>query len=328
MKINKAVIRSLTVGMAAIQLLLLSSCSENIEINNPDIKKSISIIGKLKNSDYWKTVKMGADAAAKEFNVSIRFSAPEEETDIKGQVEMVEVAIEQKTDALIVAASNYGGLTAVAEKACDAGIPVISVDSEMNSKRVLSFIATNNRDAGRKAAAELVKIAGEKCRVAVMSTVKGTGDAEQREEGINEVLAEYPRMKIVAREYCRSDSDLAEDLAKKVLSGKEGADAFIALNEKASIGVANAVKKMALTGKVKVIGFDSTPEEIDFLEDDVIEATVVQNPFNMGYLSVKYAVDAINGVKIPTRIETGSKVINKDNMYLTENQKLLFPFVK
>ncbi len=62
------------------------------------------------------------------------------------------------------------------------------------------------------------------------------------------------------------------------------------------------------------------------MEKDVIQSLVVQNPFSMGYLGVKYAVDAINNADIPQRVDTGSTVIDKNNMYLPENQKLVFPF--
>lgn len=328
MKFNKMILRLLIMVMISVNIFIFQSCSGNVEINNHEIKKNISLIVKMIDSDYWKTVKMGADAAAKEFNINVHFSAPSNEADIKGQLDMVESAIEQKTDALILAASDYEALTSVTENAYDLGIPVIAIDSEINSNNILSFIATDNRDAGRKAANELVKVAGKKCKVAIMSSVKGTGNAKQREEGLYEVLYKYPEIEVITKEYCLSDTKYASELTKKIVSENEKVDAFIALNDKSSIGVAEAVKGMGLTGKVKVIAFDSTTEEIGYLEDGVIQATIVQNPFNIGYLSVKYAVGAINGEKIPVRVDTGAKIINKDNIYLTENQKLLFPFVK
>jgi ribose transport system substrate-binding protein len=85
------------------------------------------------------------------------------------------------------------------------------------------------------------------------------------------------------------------------------------------------LKRGRLAGKIRIVGFDSTPDEIEFLESDVIDSLIIQNPFSMGYLGVKYAVDAMNGKPVPKIVDTGSKVINKDNMYLPENQKLLFP---
>jgi len=92
-------------------------------------------------------------------------------------------------------------------------------------------------------------------------------------------------------------------------------------------GVASTIQYLKLKDKVKVIGFDCTPQEVDFIEDGIIQATVVQKPFNMGYLGIKYAINAIDGKSVPTRIDTGSEVIDKTNMYTPENQKLLFPFV-
>jgi len=102
-------------------------------------------------------------------------------------------------------------------------------------------------------------------------------------------------------------------------------DAIAALNADSTVGVARAIEKRGLAGKIRIVGFDSTPDEIEFLERDVIDALIIQNPFSMGYLGVKYAVDTMNGKPVPKIVDTGSRVINKDNMYLPENQKLLFP---
>ena len=77
---------------------------------------------------------------------------------------------------------------------------------------------------------------------------------------------------------------------------------------------------------VKIIGFDNTPEEIRYMEKDVIQSLVVQNPFSMGYLGVKYAYDVLNNEIVPKVVDTGSTVIDKVNMHYKENQKLVFPF--
>ena len=161
-----------------------------------------------------------------------------------------------------------------------------------------------------------------------MSFVKGTGSAMQREKGFLDHNSRYPGIKVVAKEYCNSDSKLAEDMAREIIAKKEKIDAIVALNADASVGVAKAIEGVKLAGRIKIIAFDNTLEEIEFLDRGVIQATIMQNPFSMGYLGVKHAVEAAEGKKIPGRIDTGSKVIRKENMYLPENQKLLFPFVK
>lgn len=104
-------------------------------------------------------------------------------------------------------------------------------------------------------------------------------------------------------------------------------DAVIALNDIASEGVALAIDELNLEGKVKVIAFGSTTQELNYLEKSVINAIVIENPFSIGYLGVKFAVDAIENKKIPNKYLIETKVIDKNNMYLPENQRMLFPFV-
>jgi ribose transport system substrate-binding protein len=105
-------------------------------------------------------------------------------------------------------------------------------------------------------------------------------------------------------------------------------DAIVAMNEVAAEGVAQAIDEMNLEGKVKIIAFDSTLQAIDYMEKGIIQAIIIQNPLSIGYLGVKNAVDAMNGKKIESRIYINSTAIDKGNMYLPENQKLLFPFTK
>lgn len=308
----------------------LSSCmkGERAVLNTAEIKRNISLIMNMNNGHHWGSIKMGADTAAREFNVNVDINAPNDEEDVKGQINLVEQAIEKKADAIILAASDYKALVQVTEKAYDHHIPVIVIDSEVDTKKINSFIATDDLNAGKKAGNALVDISGKDCRVAIMSFVKGNKNAEQREEGLLGVFSKYPDIKIVSKEYCSSDIKLASQLTKKVILEKGPIDAIVALNSAASEGVAEVVDQMGLAGKIKVICFDNTPKEIDYLEEGIIQGIVTQNSFSMGYLGVKYAVDAINGKAIPGYVDTGSKIIDRENMYLPENQKLLFPFVK
>jgi ribose transport system substrate-binding protein len=129
------------------------------------------------------------------------------------------------------------------------------------------------------------------------------------------------------KEYCNSNEDTAEKLTEEIVEKYPDIDAIVCLNAYGAVGTARAIDKLNLAGKVKIIGFDSTPEEIGFMEKEVIQSLVVQNPFSMGYLGVKYAIGVIDNESVPKRMDTGSTVIDKNNMYLPENQKLLFPFM-
>lgn len=305
-----------------------NGCSKSNDITSNDNKRNITIIVKMKEGNYWNTVRQGADAAAKEFNANVSFIAADNETDIDDQIKLVNGAIENNVDAIILAASDYEGLGKITDTAHSKKIPVIAIDTEVDSKYIKSFIGTDNVKAGEKAGEALVNVAGVNSNVAIMNFVEGAKNAKQREEGLNKVLSRYPDIKIVAKKYCNSDADTAEKLTKELIQTHENLNAIVALNEAASLGVSKAIDSMKLGGKIKVVAFDNAPEEINLLESGVIQKTIIQNPFSIGYFGVKYAVDSIDGKKIPKEVDTGSKVIDKDNLYLQDNQKLIFPFIK
>lgn len=321
--------RSLWAAALLVCLCCLAACSPVAEMSGgaPAPKKTVSLIVKMKQGDYWRTVRMGAEAAAKEFNVNLNVSGPEDEKDIQGQIGLVKEAIAGGTDALVLAANDYTGLKDITERAVSQRIPVITIDSEVDSPKVLGFIGINNYEAGRKAGSKLVELVSVTSRIALMNFGEGAKNADEREQGLLDELARYPQVQVVSKEYCYSDLKLCREQTRNLLNDKH-VDGIVALHAIASIGVADEVESMGLSGKVQVVTFDNTPEDIEFLQEGVIQATIIQNPFSMGYLGVKYAVEAIQGKKIPKFVDTGTKVIDQENMFWSDNQKLLFPFVK
>lgn len=308
-----------------IMMVSLIGCSSS-DLSVEEKKINIKVIVKMQEPTFWAVVQMGAEAAGKEFNIIIDFDGPTYERDIDGQIGMVQEAIDEDVDALVLAASDYQKLVPITEKAIAAGIPAIIIDSNLNSEKIDSFIGTDNVDAGRKLGESLIDKVGQNCKIVVMSFVKGTATADQREEGFFDEISQYEGIEVIATLYCNSEERLAKRLTIQIVGENSQIDAFVCLNAYGTVGTAYAIDELGKAGEIKIIGFDSTPEEISFMEKGVIQSLVIQNPFNMGYLGVKHAVDAINNVKVPKTINTGSEVIDLENMYLPENQKLVFPF--
>lgn len=305
--------------------LILCGC-QRPPVTETDSKKTIDLIVKTDTNDFWKTVKIGAEAAGREFGVDINFKVPSSEKDIEGQINIVNDSISRKVDAIILAATDYKRLVNVSEKAIDSGIPIIVIDSAIDSSKVSCLITTDNKEAGRLLGKKLVEVAGEGCRLLIISFVKGAESSDLREAGLLSAIKEYPNIKVVDIEYSFSIAKEAEDITRRALSGNN-VDAIVALNGPSAMGAAKAIKEMNLSGKVKVLGFDSTMDEIIYIEEGVIQATIVQDPYAMGYLGVKNAMDVINKKSVTKLINTAITIIDKNNMYTPENQKLLFPFI-
>lgn len=323
----KAFQRIAAILLATLLLTLVAGCQSNT-ISIKENKLNIKVIVKKKDADFWKVVKMGAEAAGKEFDINVDFDGPVDEKDIDGQIRMVNEAVAQKVDALVLAASDYTKLVPAAENALYKDIPVIIIDSGIKSNKIKNFIGTDNIDAGAKLGQILLRDYGTECNVAVMGFIKGAASNDQREEGFYNSIKDYTSIHVVAKDYCYSDEDLGRQLAEKMIGEHPEIQVFVCLNAYSTVGTARGIKELNIAGKVKLIGFDSTPEEVSFMEKDVIQSLVIQNPYRMGYLGVKYALDAIKNEPIPSLVNTESTIITKENMYLPENQKLVFPFTE
>lgn len=309
-------------------LIVLPLCSCNNKNNNHGAKKNITLIFKMSSGSYWSTVKLGAEKAATEMNANLNFSSPIYEDDIYTQIKLMNEAIDCNDDAIILSSSDYNSLVSVTEKAFDKKIPVIIIDSEVNTKKIACRISTDNFAAAKGAANALIKTMGTSGTVGIVSFVKGSRNAQERENGVISILSKYKNIKVLPTEYCLSNSNQAYQLAKTMIASNKDLTGIIALSLPSSEGVAKAVDESKLKSKIKVIAFDSSLKEIEYIEKGIIQTTIIQNPFNIGYLSVKNAVETTTkGTKLPPYIDTGFQSIDIYNMYNIENQKLLFPFV-
>lgn len=277
---------------------------------------------------FWLTVKAGAEKAGKDFDVEIIWKGPSIETDIATQISIVEDYINKKIDAIVLAACDAKGLVPVIERAHAAGIPVITIDSGVESDIPYSFVATDNIAAAKKAADALAKLVGGKGEVACIPFVPGAATSIMREEGFKEGLKNHPELKLVAVQYSQSDVATGMAVTENILTAHPNLTGIFAANEAGAIGCAQALVSRGLAGKVKFVAFDAAENEIEALEKDIIQALIVQNPFKMGYEGVKTAIDVLQGKDVSKRIDTGVEVVTKENLNDPEIQKLLYPLGK
>lgn len=315
-------------SLTSLLVITLSSCVPSGDIKKDEQMIAIDMIVKMNHGDYWETTKMGAEVAAKEFNVKLNFLAPDNENSYKQQIALMEDSIKRKPDAIVLAASDYEALGQVTDRTSYYNIPVISMDSEVASTKVKTFVGTNNYEAGQMAAERLLKLTGPQSQIGIINFVKGARNADQREEGFLDYVARFPGVKVVDIKYCGSDETLAYRQTVMMLHQYPDLDGIVSLSAESSIGAGEAIDELGYGGKVKMIAFDNPPEMLELLQEEKVQAMVVQNPFNNGYMAVQAAVKAARGERLDDKIPTDTKLIDLDNMLWPENQKLLFPFVK
>jgi ribose transport system substrate-binding protein len=288
-------------------------------------KLQILVSPKGLTQNFWLKVKAGAEAAGKDLDVQVIWKGPQSELDIAGQIGMVEDYINKKVDGIVLAACDTRGLIPTIQKALTAGIPLVTIDSGVDSDLPASFIATDNILGASMAADKLAELLKEQGEVGCIPIVPGAATSIMREQGFKERLPKYPGVKLVAVQYSQSEVATAMSVTENILTANPNLAGLFAASEAGTIGCAQALISRNVTGKVKLVGFDASPDQIKLLRKGVVQALIVQNPYQMGYQGVKSAVTLIKGGKVEKRIDTGVTVVTMENVDTPQIQKLLSP---
>ncbi len=293
-----------------------------VEDESPQVY-NISVIVRGKNSESWDSIKQGCDQAASEMNVELSFITLSEENNSIEQAALLNRELEGGADAAIIAAADSRKLVPAVEQAA-AKIPVICIESPVDSSRISSFISADNYEMGAQLGQEIIASGNARKRIAVMESSWQCENVWERMDGLISALGPLGGEMIHWQipDHSLQASQMIADQLKKC-----EADVVVTLDVTALELAAQTISG-SYTESVKLFGIGSTGRVASFIEQGTIAATIVQNDFGIGYLGVKSAVDAIEGRPVASAFEVEHRLINIENMYGTENQRLLFPFIR
>ncbi|MFZ5891808.1 MAG: substrate-binding domain-containing protein [Myxococcota bacterium] len=312
-------------------LWLTSSCKKGGGDNTPKSDRlRIAVIPKGTTHEFWKSVHAGAVKAAREFDVDIVWKGPLKEDDLKGQVDVVQSFTAQKVSGIVLAPLNDKALVSSVSAAIGAKIPVVIFDSALAGGAITSFVATDNRAAGRLAGDRMAELLGGKGKLILLRYQEGSASTHEREEGFLEAVRKHPGLELVSdNQYGGATTESAFAASERVLlskaAGNESALGVFTPNESTTFGMLLALQKAKLAGKIKFVGFDASDKLVQAVQNGEINALVMQNPFNMGYLSVKAMVSALRGGQVEARTDTGAKLVDKANLDTPEIKELVKP---
>lgn len=278
-------------------------------------------------NDFWTTLIAGASTAAEEYGAALELKAPDSETDYEGQNTYLKEILEreEKPDALLISPVSYTQSTELLEEIKAQGIRLVMIDSNIDKEIEDIRVSTDNLEAGRKLGEYAASLLKEGQKVAVVGHVKDSSTAIERERGFREGLGDKADAytEVV---YCGSRYEKAYELANDLMEKYPDLGVIAGLNEYSARGAARAVRDAGCQNQISMVGIDSSQEEINMMEQGVFEGFVIQKPFKMGYLGVKYTIEMLKDEKVPQKIDAGSELVTPENMYTGEIEKLLFPF--
>jgi ribose transport system substrate-binding protein len=313
-------------GILAAVVLVAAACGGTTGTTGGTAAKSfIPMISKGFQHQFWQAVKQGAEKAATQFNVTITFEGPENESQVDKQLEMLQAALNKKPQALCFAALDSKAAIPLLQKFKDAKIPVIGFDSGVDSDIPLATAATDNIAAAGAAADKMASLIGGTGEVAIVAHDQTSRTGIDRVKGFtDQIKNKYPNIKIVATQYGGGDQLKSTDLTKAILQANPNLKGVFGANEGSAIGVLNGVKESGKSGKVVVIGYDSGQQQMDAIRAGTEAGAITQDPIGIGFKCVEAAVNAIAGKTLSKNIDTGFKWYDKTNIDNPDIAALLY----
>jgi ribose transport system substrate-binding protein len=288
----------------------------------------LAVVPKAVGFSFWEDAHKGATCAASKLkDVNISWDGVSAETDVSGQVDLLQNFLTSGVNGLVYAATDAKTLYNVTKQAMQKGTPVMNIDSGTDPQPAsVPVFATDNVAAARKVpdliAAKLGKQGG---KVAFIPFQAGTVTNDQRTQGFKAGLKKHPELKLVATQSSQSDVNTALRVTSDILTAHPDLNAIFAANEPGVIGAAQAVRQAGKAGKIVIIGWDAAPDEVKGVKNGEISALVVQNPFRMGYDSVNAIVKRIRQGTAAKSEDTGVTFVTKSNISDPKVEALLKP---
>jgi len=281
----------------------------------------MTLIAGVKGDEFYITMNCGAQAKAKELGVTLDFQGPDK-FDAALQTPVVNAVAAKKPDAVLVAPTDTKAMYAPIKQLADGGTKVALVDTTLEQADfAVSQIASDNEGGGKAAADTLGKLIGGSGKVFVVNVKPGISTTDARAKGFEDG-AKAAGLTYVGQEYNNDDPAKAASITKAILAKHPDLKGIFATNLFSAEGAASGIREAGKLGKVKIVGFDAGPKQVEDLKNGIVQALIAQKPAEIGADGVQQAYNALTGKPTEKQIGTGSVSITKDN--LAENADALY----
>ncbi|MCP8970033.1 sugar-binding protein [Ectobacillus ponti] len=264
------------------------------------------------DNEYWRVVEEGAKAAAEKYGVLLEYTGPRQ-ADLQEHLKAIQISAAARVDGILTQGLNDEQFTPLINRIVKT-IPVITVDTDAAGSNRISYVGTDNYHAGYLAGQAL--LADTKGPVAV-GIVTGNFYANhqlQRVQGFRDAIRGEERVRIVDLQQSGISRVKAAEIAYAMLQNHPDINAFYGTSALDGIGIAQVVEKYKKQKQPYIIGFDTLPETLAYINRGMIQATVVQEPYEMGYRSIEMMVDVLNGKTIPSVVHTDTRILRQKGL--------------
>ena len=292
-------------------------------------KPTIPVIVKDTTSVYWQTVLAGARKAGQDLGVDVSELGAQSESDVAGQISLLEKAVASNPTAIVIAPAQFAPLGKPINEAAKK-VKIIGIDSAADTRALTSFLATDGLQVGHIAADALAnaitRTYADTEGDAAIITSSVAASPDQSVTGFKEQVAKkYRALNVLPEKIADAQAATGLSIMKDLTATDMDLRGVFVSNIIMAEGASQVVYNKSSGDRINYVVFGSNDKLVKSLQDGTIDALVVQDPFRMGYDGVKTALAASKGEKVPATIDTGANLITKANMSSARSQELLNP---
>lgn len=298
--------------LAALVMMSLSGCARKSE----EKRVTFAFVPKLLDNPVFQVAWQGAQAAARELGggkIEVIRNAPVK-SDAVEQAQIIESLVEKKVDGIAVSVNDADALKDAINKAVEAGIPVVTFDSDAPASKRLAFYGTNNPGSGKTMGEHLVRNMGTKGNIAILMGTPGAPNLEERKNGLLDYLKSYPDIHVVATEYCYDDINQGITRMEAVMQAHKDLNGWVLCGAWPIFSPAPGPFSSRTPGDLTVIAFDALPEELEYVRQGYVQTLIGQKLWEWGYESIRMLKDITEGKQVPSMNDSGVDIVMKENV--------------
>jgi ribose transport system substrate-binding protein len=270
---------------------------------------------------YFDTVKPGVEAAGKEFGFTpVEQIGPDWTQDSENQG--MQALFAKGSRYFTVYPSDANGANALYQELTDKGATIVNFGGSTAEPTPAKLVfATDVKAAASQAAEALIKTMGGKGNIINVLEVLEDPNTVLRKQGIEDVVAKYPDVKIIQEiSGMKSAEEAVQKVTDAIAANSSKVDGIIATGFTPSVAIAQVLTDYKAKGgdrTIHAVGIDTDPIVIKAIQDGVMDGTISQNPFGHGYLSILSLMCMADGYKVKDgvyRVDTGTAFVTKDNL--------------
>lgn len=311
-------------GAMAVAIALMTGGCQGTQ---SDESVSVAFIAGQIGITFYTGMECGAKQAAKEFDVDLNWTGSHN-WDINEQKPIFDAAAATNPDGWVIAPTSSTAMVQPIKDLMDAGTPVVTVDAPLDEPVELQNLQSNHYEGGQKAAEAMLALTDGTGSYLVLHLEPGLPDIGGRADGFRDDM-QAADATVLDYQYPGTDTARATEQVNAAIQAYPDLAGVYATHESAALGAAAAIQAAGKQGVIRLVAFDAAPSQISDLKNGVYDALIAQEPFNMGYYSVKLVAQVVRGDVDEASVEhdnpQGLAVITRENADTDEMKAFIYP---